>query len=339
MLSYAQLYEDVYLHRCFGNRKSGFYIDVGASHPVYSNSAHYFYEQGWSGVNIEPIPQRHLELVHARPRDVNLRAAVGSRAGRAKFYVSWKADHLSSLYEQDAGMIDRHSAYLDTIEVELITLSDICERYAKSQIDFIKIDVEGAERDVIVGGDWDKWRPAVVLVEAVAPASAAPTWTAWEPNLLQARYEFAFFDGVNRFYVARERAELLSCFAVPANPFDGAVQFHAFGHVLHDRRHPDHAWARNFVDRVLASAAVESEETILRLMTWDLGQEQLLSVATRADVSIAFQRVLARSPSELDFTHWAGQPHLNLIRLYEELIRGEEFLFRRSRVSTLSIVA
>src|SRR5262245_26693261 len=96
MLSYAQWYEDVYLQRCFGTKNSGFYIDIGASHPVFCNSTYHFYQHGWRGISIEPTPFRLQELLRARPRDINLGVAVGRSDGRATFNITANADHLSS---------------------------------------------------------------------------------------------------------------------------------------------------------------------------------------------------------------------------------------------------
>ncbi|NEX94754.1 FkbM family methyltransferase [Caulobacter sp. 17J65-9] len=337
MLSYAQLFEDVYLQRCFADQAQGFYIDVGACHPVHCNTTYHFYQRGWAGVNAEPTPHRLLELERARPRDVNLRTAVGRADGRAVFNVSVNADHLSSLREQPAALIDRHGAHIERLEVEVITLASLCERHAPGPIDFLKIDVEGAEADVIAGADWRRWRPALLVIEATLPDAPEPAWADWEPALLAADYAPVFFDGVNRYYVAAERAELGRHFLAPANPFDGAVALHSFGPALDDRRHPDHAWARNFVDRVLAAAAIEDEDHLLRLMTWDLSGASLDAPASEAAIALAYQRVLGRAAEAEALAHWAGREELPLRRLYRELVAGEEFRTRRSRVSTRSM--
>lgn len=337
MLSYAQLFEDVFLQRCFGTKDKGFYIDIGASHPVYCNSTYHFYQRGWSGIAIEPTPFRLQELRRARPRDINLGVAVGRSDGRGTFNIAANADHLSSLYERPSDLINGHSARVQAIDVEVVSLSTLCRRHAPSSIDFIKIDVEGAEGDVIAGADWDVWRPAVLVIEATEPGNPKPAWFGWEPMLLAAGYDFAFFDGVNRYYIAKERADLAEHFKIPINPFDGAVALHSFGFANDDRRHPDYAWARNFAERVLASAAIETDEGLLRLMTWDLLDTELASATTRESIHLAFQRVLARGPGEPDISHWEARSDLTLRHLFAELLAGEEFRLRRSRASTRSM--
>src|SRR5690606_11815134 len=90
------------------------------------------------------------------------------------------------------------------MQVPVLTLASLCERYAPGEIDVLKIDVEGAEREVLAGNDWARFRPTVIVLEALAPLTMAPAWEAWEPILTANRYDFAFFDSLNRYYVAEE---------------------------------------------------------------------------------------------------------------------------------------
>ena len=89
------------------------------------------------------------------------------------------------------------------------------------EVHFLKVDVEGWEEAVLLGNDWSINRPWIVLVEATLPLSAMESFQGWEPILLNAGYEFAFADGLNRFYVSKEReAELLASLKYPPNVFD-----------------------------------------------------------------------------------------------------------------------
>ena len=86
-------------------------------------------------------------------------------------------------------------------------------------------DAEGAEREVLLGADLERFRPWIVIVEATAPNSQIPTHTAWEDLLTAANYRFAWFDALNRFYIAQERWETLSpSFTVPPNIFDDFIR-------------------------------------------------------------------------------------------------------------------
>ena len=94
------------------------------------------------------------------------------------------------------------------ISTPMTTLAKLCETHELGTIDFLKIDVEGAEGDVLFGGDWERFRPKVVVAEAVAPMTSEPSWQDWELFLIAQRYRFVLFDTLNRFYVAEEHPEI-----------------------------------------------------------------------------------------------------------------------------------
>lgn len=222
-ISYAQQFEDVMLHRVFDPEESGLYIDVGAWHPDIDSVTKHFYDRGWSGINIEPSKFYFRILEERRSRDTNLNVAVGSRTEELDF-VEIPGSGLSSL-RQDAVMRARRFGFSTSrYKVPVVTLQSICDRYCSGRlISFLKIDVEGAEKDVIDGLDWQAYRPVVVLVEAVHPDTREPAWDEWEPTLLAANYTFVWFDGLNRYYLRTESAELRRHFAVPPGLFDGFV--------------------------------------------------------------------------------------------------------------------
>ena len=86
MISYAQNFEDVMLDRVFRGRTDGFYVDVGAMDPVWGSVTKRFYDLGWRGVNVEPVPRFHKALVRGRPCDVNLAVALGRSRGRLELF-------------------------------------------------------------------------------------------------------------------------------------------------------------------------------------------------------------------------------------------------------------
>ncbi len=109
------------------------------------------------------------------------------------------------------------------MNVPTTTLSDVLRQSAPNEIHFLKIDVEGAEHLVLRGADFDRFRPWIVLVEATYPTTQQQSREAWEETLLNAGYDFAYFDGLNRFYVAKEHSELSKLIALPPNVFDDFV--------------------------------------------------------------------------------------------------------------------
>lgn len=211
------------LERALGHIHDGFYIDVGAWHPDIDSVTRHFYDKGWSGLNIEPGRQ-YLDLfVKKRARDTNLNVALGEERGRIELHHAQDSG-LSSTLPRARALAEDHGFMVTSYEVELLTLSEVCERHcAGRDIHFLKIDVEGMEPQVIRGADWQRFRPWVVLVESTEPCTQRPAWADWEPILLAADYRFAWFDGLNRFYVRRESSDLLRHFEVPPNVFDQFV--------------------------------------------------------------------------------------------------------------------
>jgi FkbM family methyltransferase len=217
MISYAQNQEDVLLRRAFPNVKDGFYIDAGANDPVVDSVTKYFYDQGWRGINIEPGQASYERLRDDRKEDVNLNVGLSNYETTSELIEFPSNPGLSTFSTDLADVWARKGLDATKRSVPLMTLAQVCQVYVDRTIDFLKIDVEGHEREVIEGGNWEKWRPRVIVVEA--------TWRPkqWEHLILDADYLFAIFDGLNRYYVRAEDSQLLSVLNIPVNVTDDYV--------------------------------------------------------------------------------------------------------------------
>jgi len=225
MVSYAENGEDVILRRVFSGPK-GFYLDVGAAFPTVASITKHFYDQGWHGINIEPHKGMCAMLKKARSRDINLDCAIGSRPGRAVMSHFSDSFGLSTL---DAQVTKQHVAAgrtVSTTSVTVRTLDDMLQHYAKRKhIDFMKIDVEGGEEDVLRSCNLAQWDPTVLVVESTVPTSQKPSYRDWEGIVLRAGYRCALFDGLNRYYAKKNDKRMLQLLSLPPNPFDEYVPF------------------------------------------------------------------------------------------------------------------
>jgi FkbM family methyltransferase len=262
-ISYAQNFEDLMLWRALKHVDPGFYIDVGANDPDYDSVTKAFYERGWSGINVEPVPQWFERLQEARPRDINLQLALGAEPGEITLYelpdtgLSTAEKEFAERHEAERGYQSRE------LRVKVDTLSSICERFHPAPIHFLKIDVEGAEKAVFQGTDFGKIRPWIIVVEATLPNSQEESYSDWEPLLLNAGYEYVYFDGLNRYYVAIEHENLKGAFKAPPNVFDDFIRSDRLE--LEHRTQEAEAMVKEFEQRASqVEARAQEAETIAK---------------------------------------------------------------------------
>jgi FkbM family methyltransferase len=223
-ISYAQNFEDVMLWRALKHVERGFYVDIGANDPVVDSVSKAFYDRGWRGVHVEPVPEFAQLLREARPEEAVIEKAVSALAGEMTLHVL-AGSGLSSSVDENAraasALIARE--YFD-IQVAAITVDELLAPYAGRDIHWLKIDVEGTELDVLRGWNATRDRPWIMVVEATVPSCPEECYEEWEPILIAADYHFAYFDGLSRFYVAKEHNDLADSFRKPPNVFDGFLR-------------------------------------------------------------------------------------------------------------------
>ena len=221
-ISYAQNFEDVILWRVLNHVKNGTYIDVGANDPVADSVTNAFYQQNWKGINIEPSKDYWIKLQNARPRDINLCLAVGSTEGEMILNIVDNTG-LNTLHSNIADAHIQLGRSIVKKVVQVRSLNNILMEYPLNDIHFIKIDVEGHELEVLEGLNLRIRRPWVIVVEAMDPTSPHTQISIahrWQHLLINNEYILAYSDGLNEFYLANEKIDLLERFRYPPNWFD-----------------------------------------------------------------------------------------------------------------------
>lgn len=220
LAAYAQNNEDIMLWRLFGSGKPGLYVDVGAQDPEIDSVTKLFYDHGWSGLNIEPVAEYAEKLRSERPRDINLDCLVGASDAVLTFFhvegtgLSTTRRDLADLYSLEGRTVLEEQR-------EVFRLQTLFERHGVTEVDFLKVDTEGSEADVLEGLDLSRVRPKVLIIESTLPNTREENHQEWEPRLIENGYHLAYRDGLNRFYLDTPFLKWKAHFELPPNHFDG----------------------------------------------------------------------------------------------------------------------
>lgn len=167
-LSYSQEGEDLFLLRYFNSKENGFYVDVGAHHPKRFSNTYVFYQLGWKGINIDAMPNSMQLFNRVRSRDINLEVGISKEEGELTYHI-FNETALNTFSESEAILKNESPNYSieRKVNVQTVPLSKLLETHLPKdqQIDFLSVDVEGLDLEVIESNDWNKYRPHLVLIE------------------------------------------------------------------------------------------------------------------------------------------------------------------------------
>jgi hypothetical protein len=167
--SYSQEGEDMVLQRMFENQKTGFYVDIGAHHPVRFSNTYHFYKRGWRGINIDAMPGSMSLFNIFRRRDINLEIPISNESKVLDYYIfnepalNGFSKELSEKRDGDKGTFK----ILNVVKLRTSTLREILMQHmpAHQEIDFMSVDVEGLDLEVLKSNDWKSYRPRYLLIE------------------------------------------------------------------------------------------------------------------------------------------------------------------------------
>ena len=278
LVSYAQNGEDVVLARALLPWKNkGFWVDCGAGHPKYDSVTKLFSQFGWTGINIEPLDDEFTLLKQDRPKDENIQCLLGVQEGIGFIYGGPAENRGSST--TDPLLVDRYAKEFGQtfkkFEVPVRRLDAILREKARPTIDFLKIDVEGAEEAVLRGINLKEFHPRILIIEATRPNSTDLCYDTWEPLVLDSGYLFAFFDGLNRYYVNKNDKELLAPLAIPANTLDDYKTFVQLGTEKHNNHLTESNLALNIYVESLTKS-IEEKDLYVESLTKSIEEKDLL---------------------------------------------------------------
>ena len=167
--SYSQEGEDLVLNKLLGNKSNGFYIDIGANHPIRFSNTWFFYKKGWRGINIEPNPDMFKLLEEYRPHDVNLNIGISDVNDTLDYYMfNEPALNTFSENERDQYLLKDEYSIINQLKINVETLGNVFTHMNLSknqEIDFISIDAEGFDLKVLQSFDIKVYSPKVILIE------------------------------------------------------------------------------------------------------------------------------------------------------------------------------
>lgn len=209
-ISYAQNREDIVIEAMLNGIERGVYVDIGANHPIQHSVTKLFYDHGWRGINIEPNPNMYALLKRYRPEDDNLNIGISDKEGKLKLRLYHSSDGLEGLstFSDEIKADYRRTKYEEAKKftdktVPVKRLDTVLARHLKDRIiNFMKVDVEGLEYEVLASNDWQRFRPQVLCIEANHMIKD------WRPILETNNYHLIFSDGLNDYYVADECSEI-----------------------------------------------------------------------------------------------------------------------------------
>jgi FkbM family methyltransferase len=165
-ISFSKSGEDIQLYKLLG-KSQGMYLDIGCFEPITYSNTYHFYLRGWSGIVVDPNPELAERFRKIRPNDTFVNVGISQNPGKLKYYMLPRK--MSSMNTFDYGFLEEKKLtnYIEKeIEVPLLRVEDLVQEYKlQGKIDFMDVDVEGLDYQVLMSNDWDSFRPNIVMVE------------------------------------------------------------------------------------------------------------------------------------------------------------------------------
>ncbi|HRH62647.1 MAG TPA: FkbM family methyltransferase [Bacteroidia bacterium] len=196
VLTFSQAGEDLLIRNFFYPkivaREKGVFIDIGAFHPYKHSNTYYLYRLGWRGINIDPRPNSMKIFQKVRPEDKNIEVAISDKRELLNYYFLGENSTMNSFSLEYIESIGQKSNVKQVIPINTIPLSEVIDQnFPKGTvIDFMNIDVEGLDINVLRSNNWSKYRPTLIAIEISANSLEAILNTETATFLIENEYEF-----------------------------------------------------------------------------------------------------------------------------------------------------
>lgn len=166
--SHSQFGEDMVIRSILGDKHNGFFIDIGAHHPVYCSNTYHFYQKGWKGINIDAIPGSMEIFNLLRDRDINIETCIGPNSGEEVSFYVFDKPGLNTFDAKMAELAKKSSKHLNTLHLKTKTLEQCLDDFLPNNqiIDFMSIDVEGVDEIILRSNNWKKYSPKLIIFES-----------------------------------------------------------------------------------------------------------------------------------------------------------------------------
>lgn len=205
--------EDLILQKLFNGKTDGFFVDIGCYHPIVGSNTYVFHKKyNWTGINVDANPDSIVKFYKLRPRDINLNLGIGlteSSSLRFHRFSEGALNTFSEIIKEERIVRDKQN-YLGSIDVAVTTLESLLDKHAVGQrIDFIDVDVEGLDLEVLQSNNWQKYRPRIVMVEDQNKVSDAFTSLPTYRFLREQDYVLVAKTYSTLFFAEKEFADAL----------------------------------------------------------------------------------------------------------------------------------
>lgn len=154
---FGEFAEDIFINRIFKNFKKGFYVDIGAYHPYKGSLTCLLHKKGWTGMNID-LSRFSIDLFKtARKRDINLNCAISDKSSKIFYYENSPINQQNSIFKKNNKQ--------KKIQISSYKFSEIQKKYNINKIDYLNIDTEGNELEVLKSINFRRSKPILISVE------------------------------------------------------------------------------------------------------------------------------------------------------------------------------